>query len=263
MAGQPHDFEIYPQKAMEHTMTNTLKERVHDFWNADPCAMRYTTHPVGTREFYDEVEKFRYWVQPWHRRIAEFDQHWGESVLEIGCGMGTDALQFAKGGATVNVVDLTEAAIDITRKRFNLYGYMLGSQVADAENLPYSDNIFDVVYSFGVLHHTPDTEKALHEAVRVLKPGGRLIVMLYHTHSLHTFLGSLTYGRKEWVRLADGPNNPLGKSYTRKQVRAMIPIPLTFETVEGIHRHWPVWMNWIYQVLTWRNGFFLIAKGSK
>jgi ubiquinone/menaquinone biosynthesis C-methylase UbiE len=241
----------------------TLKEQVREFWNAEPCAMRFATKPVGTREFYDEVEAFRYRVQPWHKRVAEFDQHWGGDVLEIGCGMGTDALQFARGGATVTVVDLTQSAIDITRKRFEVYGFPLNAQVADAESLPFRDNTFDVVYSFGVLHHTPDTEKALHEAVRVLKPGGRLIVMLYHSRSLHFWLGSLVYGSAEWVRMYDGPGNPLGKAYTRKQVRAMIPMKVELESVEFIHRRWPKWANALWQCLTFGTGAYLIAKGNK
>jgi ubiquinone/menaquinone biosynthesis C-methylase UbiE len=239
----------------------TLKEQVRQFWNAEPCAMRFTTKPVGTREFYDEVEEFRYRVQPWHRRIAEFDRHWGERVLEIGCGMGTDALQFARGGAQVTVVDLTQSAIDITRKRFAIYGLPLEAHVADAEALPFPDNTFDVVYSFGVLHHTPDTEKALHEAVRVLRPGGRLIVMLYHRRSLVFGLGLLL--ERDWVRMFDGPGNPLGKAYTRKQVRAMIPMKVELESVEFIHRRWPKWVNALWQCLTFGTGAYLIARGNK
>jgi len=104
-------------------------------------------------------------------------------VLEIGCGLGTDGAQFAEAGADYAGVDLTEAAVELARKRFETFGIPGKFQTADAEQLQFEDNSFDLVYSHGVLHHTPDTAKAIREVHRVLRPGGRAMVMLYHRDS--------------------------------------------------------------------------------
>ncbi len=104
-------------------------------------------------------------------------------VLEIGCGLGTDGAQFAEAGANYTGVDLTEAAVELARKRFELFNLQGQFQTADAENLDFPDDSFDLVYSHGVLHHTPDTQKAIDEVHRVLRPGGRAQVMLYHRDS--------------------------------------------------------------------------------
>jgi SAM-dependent methyltransferase len=103
--------------------------------------------------------------------------------LEVGCGLGTDGAQFASAGADYTGVDLTDAAIDLAQKRFTLFRLQGKFQTADAENLDFADNSFDVVYSHGVLHHTPDTARAIQEIHRVLRPGGRAVVMLYHRDS--------------------------------------------------------------------------------
>lgn len=170
------------------------KEQVRAFWNAHPCGTQFTHLAWGSREFFDEVERVRYTIQPFMRDLVGFDLFPGKRLLEIGCGLGTDLLQFARGGALVTGVDLTPASIELVKACFALHGLPVHAQVADAENLPFEDNAFDVVYSFGVLHHTPDTQKALDEVYRVLKPGGKIILMLYHKHSLHVFLESRCSG---------------------------------------------------------------------
>jgi SAM-dependent methyltransferase len=104
-------------------------------------------------------------------------------VLEIGCGLGTDGAQFAQAGADYTGVDLTEAAVDLARKRFELFDLQGKFQTADAESLDFEDESFDLVYSHGVLHHTPETGKAIREIHRILRPGGRAVVMLYHRGS--------------------------------------------------------------------------------
>jgi SAM-dependent methyltransferase len=104
-------------------------------------------------------------------------------VLEIGCGLGTDGAQFAKAGADYVGIDLTDAAVDLTRRRFQISQLCGKFLTADAEQLDFADNSFDIVYSHGVLHHTPDTSGAVREIHRVLRPGGRAIVMLYHRDS--------------------------------------------------------------------------------
>jgi SAM-dependent methyltransferase len=160
-----------------------LKERVRAFWQANPCGVKFGDVPPGTRQFYELVEAHRY-TKEWHIPIAaDFQSARGLQVLEIGCGLGTDGAQFAQAGADYTGVDLTEAAVDLARKRFELFDLQGKFQTADAESLDFEDESFDLVYSHGVLHHTPETGKAIREIHRILRPGGRAVVMLYHRGS--------------------------------------------------------------------------------
>lgn len=163
--------------------SNKLKERVRAFWQANPCGTKFADAPPGTRRFYELVEDHRY-QKEWHiPQAADFAGSKGLKVLEIGCGLGTDGAQFARAGAEYTGVDLTDAAIELAQKRFELFNLPGNFQTADAEKLDFADNSFDLVYSHGVLHHTPDTEGAVREIYRVLRPGGRAVVMLYHRDS--------------------------------------------------------------------------------
>lgn len=166
-----------------------LKERVRTFWQAHPCGTKFSDAEIGTCAFFERIEAHRY-EKEWHiPAAANFANTRGLKVLEIGCGLGTDGAQFAKAGADYTGVDLTNAAIELARKRFELFGLTGKFQVADAENLDFPDESFDVVYSHGVLHHTPDIDAAVQEIHRVLKPGGRAIVMLYHRGSYNYRIG--------------------------------------------------------------------------
>lgn len=160
-----------------------LKERVRAFWQANPCGTKFADAEPGTRRFYELVEAHRY-TKEWHIPIAaDFAGTRGLKVLEIGCGIGTDGAQFAEAGADYTGVDLTEAAVELARKRFELFDLPGSFQTADAECLDFADESFDLVYSHGVLHHTPATGRAVNEIHRVLRPGGRAMVMLYHRGS--------------------------------------------------------------------------------
>ena len=160
-----------------------LKARVRAFWQANPCGVKFADAEPGTRHFYELVEAHRY-TKEWHIPIAaDFPSARGLKVLEIGCGLGTDGAQFAEAGADYTGVDLTEAAVELARKRFELFGLAGHFQTADAESLDFDDGSFDLVYSHGVLHHTPETGKAIRDIHRVLRPGGKAVVMLYHRGS--------------------------------------------------------------------------------
>ena len=160
-----------------------LKERVRAFWQENPCGTKFADAPPGSRRFYELVEQHRY-TKEWHiPAAAGFAETKDLKVLEIGCGLGTDGAQFARAGADYTGVDLTEAAVDLARRRFELTGLPGTFQTADAERLDFADESFDLVYSHGVLHHTPDTAGAIKEVHRVLKPEGRAVIMLYHRDS--------------------------------------------------------------------------------
>lgn len=263
---------------MTEANDEALKQQVREYWNAHPCGTQFTNLEWGSKQFFDEVERFRYDTQPFMRELLEFDNFRGKRLLEIGCGLGTDLLQFAHAGAIVTGVDLSPASIELVRKRFALEGIPVNAQVADAEHLPFPDASFDVVYSFGVLHHTPNTQKSIDEVHRVLRPGGRIIIMLYHKDSIHVYLGAPLYRLsrqwrsgvrslvEDWVRVYDGAENPLGKAYSKAELRKMFSRfkDLHFAACDPIRRKYPAAVNWLNQkILSHRWGFWLVIKGSK
>jgi len=160
---------------------------VRAFWNAHPCNSRYSTQP-DRHAYFDELEQRRYRVE-WHIPIvAQFDQFRDRDVLEIGCGMGADGLQFARHGAHYTGIDLTPAAVEISQERFALYGVPGRFQVANAEEMPFPDASFDHIYSFGVIHVSPNTEAIVRHMYRVLRPGGTFCVMVYNQTSINYYL---------------------------------------------------------------------------
>ena len=162
------------------------KLRAREQWGQDPCGASTTVNTNSARASFSIVERHRYQeYAPWMPRLMEFEKFRGARLLEIGCGMGTDLLQFARGGARCTGIDLTPRSIEITRHRFRLYGADGNFMISDGERLPFRTESFDVVYSNGVLHHTPDTAGAIREVHRVLRPGGIAKVMLYHRNSLN------------------------------------------------------------------------------
>ncbi|HET9528570.1 MAG TPA: class I SAM-dependent methyltransferase [Pyrinomonadaceae bacterium] len=177
-----------------------LKDRVRDFWQSHPCGTKFADAQPGSRLFYELVEQHRY-EKEWHiPEAAGFAQSNNLRVLEVGCGLGTDGAQFAKAGAVYTGVDLTEAAVDLARRRFDLFTLPGSFRVADAEKLDFPNDSFDLVYSHGVLHHTPDTAAAIREIHRVLRPGGRAVVMLYHRDS-YNYCVNISMLRRAGVHL--------------------------------------------------------------
>jgi 2-polyprenyl-3-methyl-5-hydroxy-6-metoxy-1,4-benzoquinol methylase len=217
----------------------TEKERAREQWSKDPAGAVYgSSHEVGSREFFEEVERHRYQeYAPWMPEVMGFDQFAGKQLLEVGCGMGTDLLQFARGGARITGVDLTPRSIEISRRHLSLYGESGDFALADCETLPFADESFDVVYSNGVLHHTPDTAGAVREIHRVLRPGGQTRVMLYHRGSFAfwsqvvlrygilrgDFFRGLSSGdvMSRHVEFNEGGGRPLVKAYTRTEARRL------------------------------------------
>src|SRR6185369_3888469 len=164
------------------------------------CGTKFADAQPGSRKFFELVEAHRY-EKEWHiPAAAGFAQTKNLRVLEIGCGLGTESAQFAQSGADYTGIDLTEAAVDLSRRRFELFNLPGKFRVADAEQLDFPDNSFDVVYSHGVLHHTPDTAAAVREIHRVLRPDGRAIVMLYHRDS-YNYRVNISMLRRAGVQL--------------------------------------------------------------
>lgn len=163
---------------------DALKRESVRQWSNEPAGAHLASHETPrTVAFYDEVERTRYDLYPWLRPYV-CDPRWsGERVLEIGVGLGTDHMMLRRSGAIMTGVDITPASIANTRQRFDLAGEQTQLVEADCEDLPFTDGEFDAVWSFGVLHHTPGFQKAIDEACRVVRPGGRLVVGLYNRYS--------------------------------------------------------------------------------
>ncbi len=207
--------------------TNTDKQQVHDFWNEAACGENLylqTTDRTG----YVAQSAERYCLEPFILHFADFEAAQGKKVLEIGVGLGADHQRFAEAGAELYGIDLTERAVEHTQRRLALFGLSSALAVGDAERLDFSDQNFDLVYSWGVLHHSPDTPKAIAEVYRVLKPGGQAKVMIYHTWSMIGLMLWLRYALlagRPWRSLcsiyAEHLESPGTKAYSYTEARQL------------------------------------------
>jgi ubiquinone/menaquinone biosynthesis C-methylase UbiE len=196
------------------------------------------------------TEEERYSTYPWLYEVAEFRKHRGEKVLEIGCGTGSDLLQFAKQGALATGVDLTTKHVELARRRV---GDLAVVYEADARYLPFEDASFDYVYSHGVLHHSDEPEQIVREMFRVLRPGGRINVHVYALWSYITLWGILRYGRK-WKRHVENSEAPVHIDlYTERKLRRLFGPHISIEKYEcQPFKFLAPWFGW-----------FLVVKGQK
>ncbi|MEW5977035.1 MAG: class I SAM-dependent methyltransferase [Acidobacteriota bacterium] len=207
-----------------------LKQQVREFWNASPCGTEVSLQEKLSQAYFEDIESYRYESEPQIFAFAQFSRFFGKKVLEVGVGAGTDFLQWVRSGARAYGVDLTSNGVEHVRKRLELYGLQAEElRVADCENLPYGNDEFDLVYSWGVIHHTPDTEKALREIVRVVRPGGLCKIMVYHRHSLavlYLWLKQALLRMRPWKSpawcLAHYQESPGTKAYTRRELAALL-----------------------------------------
>ncbi|MFF3687053.1 class I SAM-dependent methyltransferase [Streptomyces sp. NPDC002187] len=161
-------------------------------WQENPAGTNHASAAEGTPDFYEQMTRSRYALQPW---LPARLRSWAPSgrVLEIGCGAGTDHSVIASMADETAAIDLAPRGVWLTQKRLDLEGRPGIAQVADAENMPFPAHTFDAVYSFGVLHHTDHPERAVAEMWRVMRPGGKFMVALYHKHSLFAAQKAVEY----------------------------------------------------------------------
>jgi ubiquinone/menaquinone biosynthesis C-methylase UbiE len=233
-----------------------LKQDVRDFWNADPCGSRY----VGTAKDLEAHARSRYELEPYIPGFAGFSESNGKRVLEIGVGMGADYLEWLRNGAVAVGVDLSQASLQMAQRRCELAGLEYDLRLADAERLPFAANTFDIVYSYGVMHHSPDPAQCLREAQRVLKPGGVLRVMLYHHPSLTGLMLWLRYGLFRGKSIRESVysylESPGTKSFTGNEVSKLL---VDFDEVEMrqvfspgdllLHRPSSRFQGWFYRIV--------------
>jgi ubiquinone/menaquinone biosynthesis C-methylase UbiE len=203
------------------------KQLVHDFWNDASCGEALYLADTDRRA-YEAQARTRYELEPYIAEFARFTEAAGKRVLEIGVGLGADHQRFAEAGAELTGIDLTERAVEHTRQRLAVFGRCSKLSVGDAEKLNQPDDAFDIVYSWGVIHHTPNTPVAIGEIWRVLKPGGQARVMIYHKWSLVGFMLWTRYALlrlRPWTSLEDVYarylESPGTKAYSKSEARAL------------------------------------------
>lgn len=205
-------------------------DEVRAFWQKNPLCATGIPYPLGSREYFVFYNKLREDIEPitYSYALHEYKAFVGTKVLDVGSGNGYVLSKYAAEGAEVFGIDITQTGIDLCKKRFEYLQLKGNFQVADAQDIPFPDNTFDCVCSMGVLHHVPDTQKALDEIHRVLKPGGRLIVMLYNRNSAkYQFMyrvWSWFTGKsmEQLVNEFDGIGNPKGTVFSRTELSAML-----------------------------------------
>jgi len=278
-----HAEGLPARRALEAIDTgDSYKDQVQHQWNNNPVGSEHAENaPSHTLEYFREIERHRYGVYaPWMPEIMEFSAHAGEDVLEIGGGLGIDLAQFASRGARVTDVDLSAGHLALAEEHFRLRGLAGRFVHYDAETLPFPDARFDLVYSNGVLHHTPNTAAVVREIFRVLKPGGRVIVMMYAENSLHYWRNLVwAIGLKEGellrhsmgdimsrsVERSANDARPLVKVYTPARLRNLFR---AFSNIEIVQRQMvpdelPVRLRRFLPAIERRLGWNLIIKATK
>ncbi|MCF7822764.1 MAG: class I SAM-dependent methyltransferase [Candidatus Marinimicrobia bacterium] len=235
------------------SINDTPKEDIQLFWDNCPNESIKSEAVIGSHEYYRQTEQNRFDIhldfsKPFLKDAIQYDSVQGKKILEIGCGIGLDAIQFARSGNEMYLLDLSLNSMKIALGRFQSEGYKAVPCIGDSENLPFGDNSFDMVYSYGVIHHSPDTEKSIDEIHRVLKPGGQAIIMLYSKWSANTLfrtlfhngllkgeifrLGSIRKVLSNWTELqskTDSSVNPMTRVFSFRKIRKMLR---AFESVE-------------------------------
>lgn len=206
---------------------------VRDFWNRRPCNVRHSAKTIGSKEYFDEVEGRKYFVEPHIPTFAQFERWRGKRVLEIGCGIGTDTVNFARAGAEVTAVDLSDKSLEIARHRASVYGltnirFLHGNAEELSSFLPVEP--YDLIYSFGVIHHTPHPERVIEELHRYSQSNTVLKVMVYHRNSWKSLEILLREGYGAFWRLSKlverhseaQTGSPVTYTYTRRTIRGLL-----------------------------------------
>lgn len=204
---------------------------VRTYWNAHIHDLEVSKHTPGSREFFDDLDQYHFEKLHHLPRLIDFDAYRGKSVLDVGCGAGTDLVRFAKGGAHVTGVDLSSSAIALARQNFAQLGLQADLREADGERLPFPDNQFDLVFAHGVVQYTSNDRALVDECRRVLKPGGAAVFQAYNRIS---WLNGLSKVMKVPLEHEDAP---VLKRYSAREFRALLT---GFRDVRIVEERFPV-----------------------
>ena len=212
--------------------TKETKESVKKYWNDRPCNIRHSQKEFGSKEYFDEVEKKKYFVEPHIPKFVDFKRWKGKKVLEIGCGIGTDSINFARNGAELTIVEFSEKSLDICKKRFEVFGLSATFILGDVEKLSayIEPQHFNLIYSFGVIHHTPNPSKAFEEIAKFMEEDTELRVMLYSKVSYKLFWVMMENGVHKMSNMKDlirenaeaQYNCPVAYTYTFDEIRKLL-----------------------------------------
>lgn len=199
-------------------MTATIED-VKKFWNDRPCNVRHSKKEIGTKEYYDEVERKRYTAEPHIPNFADFESWQGKKVLEIGCGMATEGINFARSGAEYSGTDLSVESLDLAKKRFEVYNkegkFYLGNSEKLSSFLPIEK--YDLIYSFGVIHHSPHPEKIISEIKKYMHENSVLKIMLYASESWKNYMIESGFDQPEAQY-----GCPIANTYTKDEVKILL-----------------------------------------
>lgn len=213
-------------------------EEIQNYWKGKNIPQQwYSDKEPLTLAWFNEIRKKRYELYyEYLKTEAEFQYHNGEKILEVGCGIGTDLAEYALNGAIVTGIDLGEDQVNLTKLNLEIRNLSYESiRVGNAECLDFQDKTFDLVYCFGVLHHTPNTQKAINEIQRILKDDGLAIIMLYAKGFKHyikrcfihgLLLGKLYKNGFNWKKVYNEVsevhgNSPITRVYSKSEVKKM------------------------------------------
>lgn len=211
--------------------TICLLEKIRKYWNEHIHDLEIAKHPVGTKGFFDDLGEYRFDKLRYLPKIVDFNSYKGKRLLEIGCGVGIDLVRFAMGGALVTGVDLSETAVSLAKRNFELNGLKADLRIMNGEGLEFDDNSFDVVYAHGVLQYTARAETMVDQIYRVLKPGGEAIMMVYNRFSWLNFLSKLMKVELEHE------DAPVLRKYSIREFKRLLG---KFSRVEIIPERFPV-----------------------
>lgn len=217
--------------AVRDGITPGLTDRVKQYWNERIHDLEMTEHPPGTREFFRDLDEYRFDKLDYLPRLVDFGGFRGQSVLEVGCGVGLDLARFARGGALTTGIDFSRTAVELAMKYFALEGLPGRILEMDGERMELGDKSFDVVYCHGVLQYAPNPEAMLGECHRVLKKDGTGIFMVYNRRSWLYFLSKVMGTRLEHE------DAPVLRIYTRNEFEGLLS---PFRTVEIVPERFPV-----------------------
>lgn len=205
---------------------------VKNFWNRRPCNVKHSEKPLASKEYFDEVEKKKFFVEPHIKSFSEFNLWNGKKVLEIGCGLATAGINFARYGADYTGVELSKESLELAKKRFQVYECAGNFYEGNAENLSdfLPEEKYHLIYSWGVIHHTPHPEKVIQQVKKYLHKNGTFKMMLYASNSWKNYMIASGLDQPEAQY-----GCPIAYTYTEEEIQSLLGDDFVITSIERDH----------------------------